>query len=406
MREMNIDWNTKYERTMNHTYMVLSKCDFFAIDQEGQEEKEDYRIRMLLENQIPGLLPVTHHRQNGENCFYYEINSLQSMSQMYEKEEIDAEALEILLHGCVRVFEKLEEYLLDGSQILLQPEYIYIHPDTKEPFFTYYPACDTNVIDVRQAFVSFVDYLLARLDHTQEDTVMLGYQVYRYTKNPNFVLSEITKILSEHAQKTAYKKSSNKNRTERRGNINDYNSVSRLQMNGDRIYETTADQKSKDGYEDRNKDKYEDDSIWELVTEDTVLEQKSHDKKVLKDNMKKYDKDKENQKQTKNNGMIRNEIVSELLQVGKKEFIGVIVSISLTAVSCLALFVIKVLGLISIPYLYEMYLCGILAMALVATAMFAYSLHKKRQEWKEIQNLQGRENVRIPVEHRSVCMIK
>lgn len=351
---MSIDWNTKYERTMNHTYMVLSKCDFFAID---QEEKEDYRIRMLLENQIPGLLPVTHRRQDGENCFYYEINSLQSMSQMYEKEEMDAEALEILLHGCVRLFEKLEEYLLDGAQILLQPEYIYIHPDTKEPFFTYYPACDIDVIDVRQAFVAFVDYLLARLDHTQEDTVMLGYQVYRYTRNPNFVLSEITKILSEHAQKTAYKKSEHK-------------------------------------------------VEWEEVPDDTFHENIREVREETKDRTSRYNKEIQAKTHTQNRTIPTNQLVTELLQVGKKEFIGVFISVGLIAVSCLALFVIKVLELISIPYLYEIYLCGILAMALVAAAMFAYSLYKKRQEWEEIQNLQGNGNIRIPVEHRSACMIK
>lgn len=362
---MKIDWNTKYERTMNHTYMVLSKCDFFAVE---QEEKEDYRVRMLLENRIPGILPVTQHRQKGENSYYYEINSLQSMSQMYEKEEIDAEALEILLHGCIRVFEKLEEYLLDGAQILLHPEYIYIHPDTKEPFFTYYPESD---MDVREAFVSFVDYLLTRLDHTQEDTVMLGYQVYRYTRNPNFVLSEITKILSEHAQKKVCKQ-------ERRLKEN-------LEK---RVSMADAEEVCKNGC----------DSVSRQNAKENIM----YEKKVYSE----YEDESNSNNQVQNKTVIRNQLVKELLQVGKKEFIGVLISIGLTAVSCFVLFVIKVLKVLSIPYLYELYLCGILAMALVAAGMFAYSLHKKRQEWKEICQLQGRSNTHISVEPRSVCMVK
>lgn len=321
---MNREWNTTYERTMNHTYMVLRTCDFFETE---KEEKQDYRTRMLLENRIPGILPVTQRRQNGETCFYYEINSLQSMSQLYEKEEIDAEALESLLHGCIRVFEKLEEYLLDGAQILLEPEYIYIHPDTKEPYFTYYPQSDT---DVREAFVSFVDYLLVRLDHTQQEAVMLGYQVYRYTRNPNFVLSEITRILSEYTNIYADKSKKNMQDT------------SLDNESGSNVDEEVLDEIRKCFQEED-----EEEVIWETVPDDT----------------------------------------KEIWKVGKKEFIGVLISIGMTIVSGLILFFVKVLGIISMPYLYEMYLCGMLAMALVATGMFAYSLYKKREEWKEIRLL-------------------
>lgn len=364
--EMKIDWNTKYERTMNHTYMVLSKCEFFTVE---QEEKEDYRVRMLLENRIPGILPVTQRRQGGENRFYYEINSLQSMSQLYEKEEINVEALEILLYGCIRVFDKLEEYLLDGAQILLEPDYIYIDPDTKEPFFTYYPKSD---IDVREAFVSFVDYLLARLDHTQQEAVMLGYQVYRYTRNPNFVLSEITKILSEHARKTVCKQDGY----------------------GKRVEENMA-------YEKTVCSEYEEDMEWEQIPSN-----KSENMDALMQANQIYEKGSKPENQDQNKAITRNHLVKELLQVGKKEFIGVLISVGLTVMSCFVLFVIKVLKSVTVPYMYELYLCGILAMALVAAGMFAYSLHKKRQEWKEICQLQGRSSTHISVEPRNVCMVK
>ena len=326
---MNMDWNTTYERTMNHTYMVLSKCEFFGRE---REEKDDYRVRMLLENRIPGILPVTQRQQNGVNSFCYEINSLQAMSQLYEKEEINADALETLLYGCIRVFDKLEEYLLDGAQILLEPEYIYMHPDTKEPYFTYYPESD---IDVRESFVSFVDYLLERLDHTQADAVMLGYQVYRYTRNPNFVLSEITRILSEHAQKKVNRE-----------------------------------------YREEEKE-----ITWESVADDVECTED------IQPQSQTYEKQSRMKNQENHRKIDRNQLIKELLQIGKKEFIGVLISIGLTVVSGSALFIVKVLSVISIPYLYELYLCGILAMALVAAGMFAYSLYKKREEWKEIRLL-------------------
>lgn len=71
-----------FERSMNHNYMILHKCDFFG---KGANRTADYRTRMLLENRIPGLLPVTHRLSNGESRYYYEINSLQSLDRVYDK---------------------------------------------------------------------------------------------------------------------------------------------------------------------------------------------------------------------------------------------------------------------------------------------------------------------------------
>ncbi|MDE5697488.1 MAG: FHA domain-containing protein [Lachnospiraceae bacterium] len=180
-----------FERSMNHNYMILSKCSFFG----GSEDKgNDYRAKMLLENRIPGLLPVTHRLINGESRYYYEINSLQSLDRLYDKTEVRYDELRRLLSGCVSLFDRLEEYLLDGTQIIIKPELIYIDVERMEPYFVCYPDYEG---DVRLSFMEFIDELLTRIDHTDERAVMLGYQIYRYTRNPNYVISEIGNMM-EH----------------------------------------------------------------------------------------------------------------------------------------------------------------------------------------------------------------
>lgn len=181
----------RYERSMNHNYIVLSQCNFF---EKGKNKSTDYRTRMILENKIPGLLPVTHRQINGESRYYYEINSLQSLDRLYDKNEIQYNGLKNLLLGCIKLFEKLDEYLLDGTQIIIKSELIYIHVEKMEPYFVCYPDYEG---DVRIAFMEFIDEILTKIDHTDEQAVMLGYQVYRYTRNPNYVMSEI-KAMIEH----------------------------------------------------------------------------------------------------------------------------------------------------------------------------------------------------------------
>ncbi len=178
--------NREYERTMNHTYLILEKCNYF-----GEEEKKDYRRRMLLDNQIPGLLPVIQ-KDGNDNRYYYEINSLETMEKLYEEAEISYEQLQKLLLGVIRLFQNLEEYLLEGMQVIMRPDYIYLEPEKMEPYFICYPDYEG---DIRQEFVELVDYVLAKINHTDERAVMLSYQVYRYTRNPNYVLSEIHHML-------------------------------------------------------------------------------------------------------------------------------------------------------------------------------------------------------------------
>ncbi len=180
-----------FERSMNHNYIVLSKCNFFG---KCGEKKTDYRTKMLLENHIPGLLPVTHRQVNGESKFYYEINSLQSLNRLYDKSEVRYDDLTKLLSGCVNLFNRLEDYLLDGAQIIIKPELIYVDVEKMEPYFICYPEYEG---DVRLSFMEFIDEILTKIDHTDERAVMLGYQIYRYTRNPNYVISEIEKMMEQ-----------------------------------------------------------------------------------------------------------------------------------------------------------------------------------------------------------------
>jgi hypothetical protein len=180
-----------YERNLNHNYMILRSCDYFGMSQEHQN---DFRKRMILENNIEGLLPVKQRNINGELCYYYEINSLQSIDRLYAKKEIGYDELKQLLMGCVRLFERLEEYLLDGSQIILKPEFVYMNIDTCRLYFVCYPEYEG---DVREEFREFVDMLLTKIDHMDNDAVMLSYKVYRYTKNINYVISEVSHIIED-----------------------------------------------------------------------------------------------------------------------------------------------------------------------------------------------------------------
>ena len=318
----------RYERSMNHNYLVLSTYQFFESTQE-----ESYITRMLLENQIPGLLPVVYRYKEGEKQYCYEINSLQSLDRLYEKQEIGYEVLYKLLAGCIQCFERVEEYLMDGSQILLVPEYIYLHMDTNEPFFVCYPDYDG---DVRKSFQKLLDYLLTKIDHRQEQAVWLGYQVYRYTRNPNYVLSEVKALLYE-------------------------------------AQETREDEEWKDNCESVDGSKIERDSYG-----------KSSDF-IKEDNVSLYRKD------VKQNDYDKNEIediADEVESHGwNKNILGGLLCTLLALSAGAIIFGSRLLKLIPLSQKQEISLYGAIGMSVVAAGIFFVSILKKWRQEEQIREL-------------------
>lgn len=186
-----MEMKSYFERDMNHNYLVIEEETFF----DGEDSSKDYRERMILENQIPGLLPIEKRKMNGKTKYYYDINQMQTLESLYEKREMNFEELHLVLQGCAQMFHNLWEYLLEGEQIILDPSHIYIHMETKRPFFLYVLFYEK---DIRKSFLEFTDYLLSKIDHTQEQTVMLGYQVYKYTRTPNFTFENIGEIIKKY----------------------------------------------------------------------------------------------------------------------------------------------------------------------------------------------------------------
>ena len=62
-----------YRRDKDHNYMILEAV--------GEIQGNEYQIRMILINKIPGLLECKMRLLDGKPLFYYEITSRQPVDQ-------------------------------------------------------------------------------------------------------------------------------------------------------------------------------------------------------------------------------------------------------------------------------------------------------------------------------------
>lgn len=164
----------------------------YLIVKEGEQSKqEEFLLRMITENQIPGLLKVTRHQMNGERELYYHINDHMSLGEYCEKKQLGQKDLRNLLLGLCRILSHMEEYLLNVDTLVLEPDFLFLSSSKEEMAFCLYPFSKK---EIRQQIREMGEYLLNHINHEEEDVVRMAYQFYRLTRQENF---EIIKVIEE-----------------------------------------------------------------------------------------------------------------------------------------------------------------------------------------------------------------
>lgn len=179
-----------YKRDMNHNYLIL--------EPEEQIYGNEYQIRMLSINDIRGLLKCNMKKMDGNVYFYYEVTSRQSLERIFEKSTMTTDDIKILLLGMKSSIENVAAYLLEPDRVLLDPAYIYMDIETKEPCLCYLPSYKGTITN---SFKELAEFILKRLDHNDPGAVALGYDIYRQTTEENFSIEQI--IQSVYRQQTS-----------------------------------------------------------------------------------------------------------------------------------------------------------------------------------------------------------
>lgn len=184
----------RYRRSLNGAYMLLP----------GTNERETFRHRMILENEIPHFLSVT--KMEGEEVYYqYEISSKISLEEYLQHTPLCQEVCKQLIYTLCRSVETLEEYMLTEESLLLLPETIYIEENSQENsqvfYFCLYPDGGRNT---REDLQKLLKYLM---DHTEvseegrDDSPQILYTLYDCTLKDNFCIREFLQAMETETQR-------------------------------------------------------------------------------------------------------------------------------------------------------------------------------------------------------------
>lgn len=181
-----------YQNDFQHNYLILQT--------DKEADMGAYPVRMLLNNDIPPLLTCTIQSVDGQKNFYYDITNKSPLTAFYEKDKLDFENLRLLFCRFTEAAEQIGSHLLDVNDLVMAPEYVYIDQQNTLLQFCYLPGYG---IDVRNQFRTFTEYLLPKIDHKDQDAVVLGYGIYRQSLEENFHLDQVKEHLYRISSETA-----------------------------------------------------------------------------------------------------------------------------------------------------------------------------------------------------------
>ena len=173
-----------YRRDSEHNYMILKS--------DEKLHGNEYQVRMLLGNEIPGLLRCKLRMIDGEAYFYYDITSRQPLSRILGQHPASSEDIRAIASGLVKALDGIERYLLAEEGLLLEPDFLYMDVETKEISFCYLPFFQKNF---SEAFRELAEYLLKSLNHEDDQAVLWGYQLYSGTVEENYHVSAVVRKL-------------------------------------------------------------------------------------------------------------------------------------------------------------------------------------------------------------------
>lgn len=172
----------QYIRKLTASYMVLAQC----------EELQEWEKKMITHAPKGNIAFAECVQENGEKYLWYNITGKQALDAVLETETLSYDMLCNVLNGIYEAVQQLEGMLLPAQSILLAAESIFVDYRTRQISFCYYPG---NPMPLPEAFRSFMEYLLTRLDHSDDRAVKAAYDIYGQSSAGGVELKELKSLL-------------------------------------------------------------------------------------------------------------------------------------------------------------------------------------------------------------------
>lgn len=165
------------------------------IDSE-QPYQETYQMRMLKDNQIPGLLRVRGCGREGAGRYYYYTENAQTLEKSYKGRDIKAGEMMKLTRQLLDVAERMKDYLLEPDGLLLSEEYVF--EENGRFYFCFFPEKEKSW---QFSYHELTEYFVRKVDYKDTESVLLACMLHKETLKETYDLESILMQYEEEAER-------------------------------------------------------------------------------------------------------------------------------------------------------------------------------------------------------------
>lgn len=176
----------EYKKDMQKNYLIIK--------QPSTITKKSYEMKMLINNQIQGLLNMELRTIDGDEEYYYNITGKQPMTVLFQKETLKEQQIRGILLQIINTLKRGKEYLLLEQNFILSPEYIYLDLEELKPELIYFSNYKKSI---REQLLQLIEYMMDKVDYEDKKAVFLIYGIYKVSREEHITFEKLLKFLEE-----------------------------------------------------------------------------------------------------------------------------------------------------------------------------------------------------------------
>lgn len=183
----------RIEHELNRTLLILSGQEYSV--------EEDYRHRMLSENDIKGLIPLNFQSINGNREARFDITHLVSLSEYFSTSDASRDDVKGLFEAILRTTESASEFFLEEGNILLGPDVIFYDPNKQAYEFICAPVSEP-LEKQKSSIKDLLKFLMVKVDTNDEKLVEAIFEADEKTETERIGFTDLYENLIETLKRT------------------------------------------------------------------------------------------------------------------------------------------------------------------------------------------------------------
>lgn len=158
----------------------------------------EFYLKMMLNNEIPGLLEFELRVINNKNHYYYDVTGLKTLEAEAAQGNFSYGQVKEILRQMINIIEEGKEYFLKEGDYILGEKYMYWSEARSRLALCYYPDYNSNI---QEQIKDFTIFLMNHINYQEEAAVIMVYGFNKISTQEDCSFEKFKEVLDKRQEK-------------------------------------------------------------------------------------------------------------------------------------------------------------------------------------------------------------